>query len=1142
MKKVLAALMSAAMLVSNVSAGALAAESDDPFEGKDSVNIVYLGGSITQGAGVSDKSQCWVSRIGDYFEEKYPDKTINNYNEGLGGTGSDMGIMRLERDVLSKDPDYVFIEFAVNDIGKSTASRHMESIVRSLCELDEVPYVTFVYTAKYDSANKCLQNNSEAHQAVADYYGIPTIDMKPGLEDSILSTGTMEDEDNVKQWLVDLTHPTAAGYDSYTKTIEAALETGDYYVRPQQKTEKLDINSYPLSTEWTSAASAKATGTWAENENPSYGCGLTSSTPGDTLEFTFSGSVLGIQHRIGKECGQYTLNIDGKDIGTIDTYYSKTTSQGVLGYQNFALGAGEHRVKITVLDTKNEAIADGTATPVAFDWFITEQSPSPYRWINENYEDCDFSRLVPSGSMSYDWSQTETALGSGGSMKVTVTGNSSGPSYRCETVAGTTYNVSAWIKVENIDEWELNENSDKVRFIFQPKVLNEDGSWGGGECYTECVVTDAGIISGDWVKVTAQYVCDGKGKVVGNSDRVAASDISRVEIRLGSGNLAATTGSADVPEIYYVDDFKVEPVSTEPEEELDPGNIIEDGSFDTPEAIETWSKDGNSVIEYAEGGANGTAGAALIRGTETGQNIVGIAKKLVPVRANRAYKVSYWVKAANDAALGAYPQMIVEYRGKQTDPSTGSTSYYPNYDMCAKYGTLPALTDEWQKVEFIYKKDGVTNDVCIYPNMQIRLYSSEGGGDQWTGDYPEFYVDEVRMDELDIVYDGDFAVDPASQQMSTTPKYRYPWGKYNNSQNGVVWTEGADADGTNSYLSVTQSNTDEIQTYIDLEEGESYRLSFYARLDNWETQSASALADSGLYITAIINKARSDLSEQYTSQYQYLPCSNTGETDIERWVMSDEWQKFEAEFTVPVQNEGVKHRNGYMSFRLGTGNETATYSIDGVMIEKLSSGASPVPALSNAAVEGDAVKDMPLTVSVDYSCSSDCAAYVYRVYSGSEEAGYIEKAYEETAEPSFTYIPDAADVGKNIKFEIRAIANNGNYSNIVYAETGPVAESQTTYETSAAASFDNEAWSTRLSGTLELTAGEGGADFTYALAVYDEDGILESIIYDERTLSGNTTESVPVSMAVSRSAYEAKLMVWDENMVPYCDAAVLVNE
>ena len=41
----------------------------------------------------------------------------------------------------------------------------------------------------------------------------------------------------------------------------------------------------------------------------------------------------------------------------MDTYY-KTTSQGVLGHQEFALGAGEHRVKIEVAEGKNENIAD----------------------------------------------------------------------------------------------------------------------------------------------------------------------------------------------------------------------------------------------------------------------------------------------------------------------------------------------------------------------------------------------------------------------------------------------------------------------------------------------------------------------------------------------------------------------------------------------------------------------------------------------------------------------------------------------------------------------------------------------------------------------------------------------------------------
>ncbi len=1143
MKKIVSLLITAAVAASSMSLAVAKAVDNDPFEGKDSINIVYLGGSITQGAGVSDKSQCWVNRIGEYFKEEYSDKTINNYNAGLGGTGSDMGIMRLEKDVLSKNPDYVFVEFAVNDIGKSAASRHMESIVRSLQSLPEVPYVTFVYTASYDSANLCLRNNSPAHQVVADYYGIPAVDMKPDLEDAILSTGTMDDTDNVKKWLVDLTHPTADGYDVYYKAVRSALESGNYYKKPEIRSEKLDINSYPLSTQWFAARDATATGEWTENENPSYGCGFTSSTAGDTLEYTFYGSVLGIQHRIGKECGQYTLNIDGKDIGTIDTYYSKTTSQGVLGYQNFALGAGEHRVKITVLDSKNAAIEDGARTSVAIDYFISESTPSAYRWINESYEDCDFKNLVTSGSMSYEWSTDETAQGSKGAMKVTVKGNAAGPNYRCETVNGTTYNVSAWIKVANIDEWELNDNSDKVRFVFQPKVLNEDGSWSGSECYTECVVTNAGIISGEWVKVTAQYICDGMGKIAGQNSRVAASGVSRVEIRLGSGNLAATTGSADVAEIFYVDDFKVEPESIEPVEETDPGNIIKNGGFGSEEEMSAWSKDGSAEISFAaEEGANDTAGAALVSGIDAGQKSVGIAQKALGVRANRAYRVSYWVKAANEAALGAFPQMIIEYKGKQTDPTEGSTNYYPNYDMGATYTSRVAMTDEWQKIEYIYKKDGVTNDICLYPNMQIRLYSSESGGGVFDAEQPAFYIDEIRMDELDIVYDGDFAYDPASQVTSSTAKYKYPWGKYNNDQTGIEWDDSEDANGTNGFLRVNQVNTGELQTYIDLEEGETYKLSLKAKLDDWSVNSGEIGDD--LYITAITNKARGDLNatETYTQQYQYIPSATSGSGDVERWYLTSEWQSFEKEFTVPVQEKGAKHRNGYMSFRLGNGKETATYCIDDVKIEKISSGTSAVPALTNPTVSDQPVNGEPITVSAEYSCSSACAAYIYTVYSGNDESDQIVKAYKETSAAEFTYVPDETDIGKKLRFEIRAIANNGNYSNIAVAETAPVLSGGVTYETAAEVKFNNTEWSQRLNGEFALSAGEGGAEFNCIFAVYNEDGALIDLKIENKKLMANTTSTVSIPLSVSNKAYRAKLMAWDENQHEYCHAAEICDE
>jgi lysophospholipase L1-like esterase len=51
----------------------------------------------------------------NWLKEQYPKATINLVNSGISGTGSDFRDRRYDRDVLSKNPDLVLIEFCVND-------------------------------------------------------------------------------------------------------------------------------------------------------------------------------------------------------------------------------------------------------------------------------------------------------------------------------------------------------------------------------------------------------------------------------------------------------------------------------------------------------------------------------------------------------------------------------------------------------------------------------------------------------------------------------------------------------------------------------------------------------------------------------------------------------------------------------------------------------------------------------------------------------------------------------------------------------------------------------------------------------------------------------------------------------------------
>ena len=79
------------------------------------VTIVFLGDSVTAGGDATKPELRFVDRFGIELRRRFPSATVNVVNAGIGGTNSDLGLERLDKDVLAYDPDLVCIEF-VNDM------------------------------------------------------------------------------------------------------------------------------------------------------------------------------------------------------------------------------------------------------------------------------------------------------------------------------------------------------------------------------------------------------------------------------------------------------------------------------------------------------------------------------------------------------------------------------------------------------------------------------------------------------------------------------------------------------------------------------------------------------------------------------------------------------------------------------------------------------------------------------------------------------------------------------------------------------------------------------------------------------------------------------------------------------------------
>ncbi len=194
----------------------------------DAVTIAYIGGSITQGAGATPiNTECYAYKSFMGIKKLLGNgDNIHYIKAGVGGTPSELGMIRFERDVLrdgAVEPDLVIVEFAVNDEGDETKGDCYESLVRKILRLSCRPAVILLFSVFADDFN--LQ---ERLMPVAERYDLPAVSVKNAV--------TPQFYDREKriltkhQYFYDMFHPTNLGHtimaDCLIFLLEKALKEG----------------------------------------------------------------------------------------------------------------------------------------------------------------------------------------------------------------------------------------------------------------------------------------------------------------------------------------------------------------------------------------------------------------------------------------------------------------------------------------------------------------------------------------------------------------------------------------------------------------------------------------------------------------------------------------------------------------------------------------------------------------------------------------------------------------------------------------------------------------------------------------------------------------------------------------------------
>ena len=324
----------------------------------ESLTLGFFGGSITQDCSASVHENCYAYRVFRWWQNAFPAAEFHYVNGGIGGTDSHFGAARIVPDLLMYQPDFVVVDFSVNDSKNSLRQETYEGVLRRALCWPSAPAVLLLNNVYYDTG----ESVEDCHNEIGAWYGLAHISVRDTIYRRMLAG-----EFTQEQLTADGLHPNDLGHALIAAEITAFLEqvkvqmweaegalpvpapmTGNAYEQAQ----RLSIREISPMLSGFRADAGEKKGHLDCFKNGWIGC-----KPGDSAIFVVEAACIAVQYRktVRKPALSAVLVLDGDRERSVLLDGGFEEEWGDCLYLEPVLHHGErklHTLEITVTETE----------------------------------------------------------------------------------------------------------------------------------------------------------------------------------------------------------------------------------------------------------------------------------------------------------------------------------------------------------------------------------------------------------------------------------------------------------------------------------------------------------------------------------------------------------------------------------------------------------------------------------------------------------------------------------------------------------------------------------------------------------------------------------------------------------------------